>query len=91
MVSFIKPNRDNCQNRKALAQNFDFCSKNFPFVIKTGKNFRIYVPKADELQNKILKTSSPEEIENQNGNNSRIVIIAESQKPKDEPHQNRNC
>ena len=78
VFSVIKPDRDNCQERKTLAQNFDFRSENFPFVIKTGNNFGIYVPKADKLKNKILKTSSPEKIENQNCKNSRIMIIAKS-------------
>ena len=82
LFSFIKPDRDNCKKGKTLTENFDRCSENVPDVIISHKHFRVDIPKAEKLYEKIKRFSFPEEIENQNGQNARAVIVAKAQNSK---------
>lgn len=67
----------------------DFRSKYFKNIFKTGKDFHVDIPKAKRLQNEVLPFSFPEEIENQNRKNARMVIIAKTYYSKDKRHNNR--
>ena len=79
MLSFIKPDWNKRKDCKALANNVNSFAKNNKDIFKSAKHFKIYVPKANCLAQKAPPFSSAEEIENQNGKNSRIVVIAKGE------------
>ena len=91
LFAFIKPDWNKGEHCKTLAKNFDFHSENIPFIIKTGKDFGVYVPKAKRLENEIPPFSSPEEIENQNRENAGAVIIAKADYSKNIAHNDGYC
>ena len=91
LFTFIKPDWNKGKHCETLAKNFDFHSENIPFIIKTGKDFGVYVPKAKRLENEIPPFSSPEEIENQNRENAGAVIIAKADYSENIAHNDGYC
>ena len=86
LFSAIEPYRDKRKDRKALAQDMPFPAEKFDNVFISGKDFRIDVDKAEKLCQEALPVSVPEEIENQNGHHSGIMVIHKGDEPDDESH-----